>query len=71
MSFRSTRDSLKSVFGDNIHFSRDGTATVKRGFFYRMGGSAQKLAERVKSIVPEAEIIKAEEHYNSWPRDSF
>lgn len=36
---------------------KDGVFTVRRGFFYSHGGSAEKFAERVKSAIPNATIL--------------
>ena len=36
---------------------RGDVVTVRRGFFYRFGGSADKFAELVKERIPCAEII--------------
>ena len=55
-----------------VKFSRKtGEYFVQQGFFYRMGGSTERLVERVKKVFPEAEITKAWECYRSWPGRSY
>ncbi len=44
---------------------------VKEGYFYRHGRSPSTLAEKVKKVIPEAQITGVQDHFNSWPRNSW
>lgn len=60
-----------TAIGDSVRFSKNGEYTVKRGFFYRHGNTCERMAQAIKAAVPNARITLCEEHYNSWPRDSW
>lgn len=45
---------------------RYGIFTARQGFFYRHGGSEEKLADRIKAAIPQAEIIGMGEHYTAF-----
>ncbi len=55
----------KMPFADTVSM-RDGVITIRRGFFYRMGGSSEKFAARVKEVFPNAEIIDHGEHWAAF-----
>lgn len=40
--------------------------TVRRGYFYRMGASAEKLANTVKRIFPTATILDSGDHWAAF-----
>lgn len=66
------RDDMLSIAGfDSVRISKTDVVTVKRGFFYRHGGSAEGCAALVKKVYPTATIVLAEEHWNNWPKDSW
>ena len=50
---------------------RNGVFIAKRTFFYTHGVTPKKVAEAVQKQIPQAEIIEAAEHWNSWPKDSY
>jgi hypothetical protein len=51
---------------------RKGIFTVKKRYFYRNGHghSPEKMAEQIKRIFPNAEIVEMKDDWNSWPKDS-
>lgn len=58
----------------SLHYrvSRKGrTYSVKRTFFYTHGCTADKIAAAIRRALPEARIVEAREHWNSWPKDSY
>lgn len=65
------RDRLASV-ADSVGYSRKDDAFVaKRGYFYRHGMDADKLADAVKRALLDAVVLEASDHWNPWPRDSW
>jgi len=50
---------------------KDGSFSVTRGFFYRMGKSEEDLAERLKEALPEATVVEMKEHWRAWPKHSY
>jgi hypothetical protein len=44
---------------------------VKHGYFYSHGYDEDKLAAAVKKVIPEAQVTKATNHWNAWPKDSW
>ena len=44
---------------------------AKRGYFYRHGMTADKFAQAIKQLIPEAIITKADDHWHPWPKDSW
>jgi hypothetical protein len=44
---------------------------VKHGYFYSHGYDEDKLAAKVKKVIPEAQVTKATNHWNAWPKDSW
>jgi hypothetical protein len=71
-----TTKELKALWDsrENIRAKRDGSFVVKQGFFYRCGGSEDKLARKVETVysgVGTVTILKAEEHWNVWPKHSW
>lgn len=45
------------IIGVDDASASKGVFTVRRGFYYRNGGSAEKLAERVLVAFPAAKIV--------------
>lgn len=62
-----TTKELKKILKNNGAFDsvsfKKGVFTVRRSFFYRHGGSSQKLADLVKINLPMATII---DHGEVW-----
>ena len=50
---------------------KDGSFTIKKGYFYSHGMTADKLAEQVKGALPRAKIISRRDHFNAWPKQSW
>ena len=44
---------------------------VKRGYFYRHGMTAERLAAAIKKLVPNAIITRSDDNYHPWPKDSW
>lgn len=59
------------IIGDRLIFSKDGTITFKRGYFYTMGKSSREYADQIKAVFPNARIISAEDSYKRWPGQSY
>lgn len=66
-------DKLKaSLIGDYVGWSgKFQEYIVKRGYFYTHGMTPERLAAAIKAIIPEAQITKTENHYHTWPKDSW
>ncbi len=64
------RQQLAGTF-DSVRIDKDGFVICKRGFFYRNGCDAQKLADAVKKLIPGVVNMEAREYWNRWPRDSY
>jgi hypothetical protein len=67
---------LKEAFIDEPSYSnKKGGFVFKRGYFYRLGGSPQKLAESVKAkttalgLTPK--IVDTSDNWHAWPKDSW
>jgi len=45
---------------------KNGIFTVRKGYFYRHGMSQEILAEKIKEIMPNVEIIDTEDHWASF-----
>ena len=56
---------------DKVMAKKDGSYEVRRGYFYRHGITAEKLAEGIKHRIPEAAIQEVQDHWAPWPRDSY
>lgn len=56
---------------DKLTFHHDGTITAKRSFFYRHGGSSEKMAQRILARIPKSVIIEQDEVWANWPKDSY
>jgi len=77
-----TASKLEAIFAEHgAHFDHvfksKGTIKIRRGFSYRMGGSPEKLAEKVRQALSVSgmsehfEIVSAEEHWPAWPKDRY
>jgi len=45
---------------------RKGIYTVRRGYFYSSGGSAEKFAARVQAAFPNARILESGNHWTPF-----
>lgn len=57
---------IKHELGADSISKKDGVITIRRGYFYRMNNSEQKIAEKVKVLFPNAEILDMGDHYASF-----
>ena len=67
------RKSIRQRLGANRQFSigRDGVVTVKHGYYYRHGMSADLFARSIQKVIPEAVILDQGDHWAAWPKDSY
>jgi hypothetical protein len=70
--------SLKSLIQENLKFDKvmfhkDGAVTVKRSYFYTHGYNCDKLAEKIKQLLPtlKIEIIEQDDQFKTWPKTSY
>ena len=57
---------------DKIVCHKDGTMSVKYGYFYRHGNDAGKWATIVlDALGNKAELVDCLDAYASWPKDSY
>jgi hypothetical protein len=65
---------LKKEMSFDNFFIRSGIYTIKKGFFYTFGFSADKMAERIKAALGksglQAFIIETYDDWQPWPKDS-
>lgn len=62
---------LMGVHPDKIVMHKDGTVSVKRGYFYHHGKTAEGWAERVLKPFPTAILVEAVDEWREWPQDSY
>ena len=61
-----TNNEIKDkLFVDKVAVSK-GVYKIYQGFFYTHGYTAEKLAEKVKSVFPEAKIIGSGEQWKDF-----
>ena len=60
---------------DKIVRHKDGTFSLKKGFFYRHGMDSDKwaniLSERLSKANVNFNIVESFEDWNAWPKDSW
>ena len=60
---------------DKVVRHKDGTYSFKHGFFYRLGMTSEKWAEKVSKGLEKAgvtfELVDSTEDWNAWPKDSW
>jgi len=66
----------ENVIGvDKIVRHKDGTFSLRRGFFYRHGMDSAKWADKVSERLKEAgvdfEVVEHTEVWQAWPKDSW
>ncbi len=54
-----------AINADSISI-RKGVYTVRRGYFYSMGGSAEKFAAKVQAVFTNAHIIESGDHWTQF-----
>ncbi len=54
------------VFCDTLGKNKAGNYVLRRGFFYRHGCSAGKIANELKEKFPEVEIVDKGEHWTEF-----
>ena len=59
------------VFADRMVAHKNGTVSVKRAYFYTHGNTAEKWAEKVMSVLPNAHLGEARNDYRQWPTQSY
>jgi len=58
------------VHSDKL-FVRKGIFTFKRMFFYTGGNSACKIAEKIKNVLNDVDIVETLDDWQSWPKGSY
>jgi len=61
-----TLTELKSLLSADSYSLKAGVFTVRRGFFYRNGGSAEAYAARVVAAVPGATVLDCGEVWKAF-----
>lgn len=59
-------EEMKSAINADSISIRKGIYTARRGYFYSMGGSADKFAARVQAAFPSAHIIEKGDHWTPF-----
>lgn len=63
------------VHADKVVCHADGTATVKKYYFYTHGQTARAWGEKVVEELRRAgfgvQLVKVSNNYNNWPKDSY
>jgi hypothetical protein len=59
------------VFADRLTTHKNGTVSVKRAYFYTHGNTAEKWAEKVMSVLPNARLVEVRNDYRQWPTQSY
>ena len=63
------RSEIRKVVAENCNtftFHKDGTITAKWSYFYRMGHTPEKYAEKIKAIFPTATIVETGDHFHAF-----
>ena len=60
----------KGLYADKLTNSKN-VWTLKKSYFYRMGQSAEQLAQALLKALPEARVLSAEDKFNRWPKTSY
>lgn len=64
-----------AVSCEHVSFKKNGSIEFKQSFFFRNGGSADKLAERLTSALAavgfKMKVVSAEEQWKAWPKTSY
>lgn len=59
---------------DRVTIHRDGTVSVYRGYFYRMGMTAEKFAQQIEEALNAAgynAVVYGYDVWKQWPTDSY
>ena len=65
------RTALLQIGFDTVRFQRNGTWSLKWGYYYRSGVTPELLWNKVKHSFPHASLVKAEDRWKAFPRDSY
>lgn len=66
--------SAKNIYVDHVVCKADGSAEVKKGYFYRCGMTATKWAAEVADALNGARlnvVATGRDDYADWPRTSY
>ena len=69
-----TMKEIKAVLSgyvDSVGVKKDGAYQVKRGYFYRHGMTAERLAGVIAEKIPGAKITDARDHWAQWTAASY
>ena len=62
------------IYPDKVVCHRDGKVSVKKGYFYRHGGTSRKWADKVLIALKDVgavELIDYRDDWQVWPKDSY
>jgi len=62
------------VYADKVVCKRNGMLEVKKGYFYRLGDSAEKWADRVKAGLIStglSVLVDSRDDWAAWPKTSY
>lgn len=62
--------SKKGLYADSLTKSK-GIWTFKKSYFYRLGQSAEVIAEKIEEALPKAKIVSSNDKWNRWPKRSY
>ena len=70
-----TNKEIRELLGWELHTEhvsvRKGVWTVKRYYFYHIGYSPEKLADKIKSLIPTTKILDCIDDWHAWPKSSY
>jgi len=70
-----TNKEVKRIIEARVGFDsvtvRKDVVICKQGYFYRFGRSVEKLAEEIKYVLPQVEILETHDYFKRWPAGSY
>ena len=60
------------TYVDRVTCRKNGSVEVRRSYFYTLGWSASKLAEKVKAVLPAGwKVTDERNEWRAWPKTSY
>jgi len=70
-----TNKDVKRIIEARVGFDsvtvRKDVVICKQGYFYHSGRSPEKLAEAIKYVLPQVEILETHDYFKRWPAGSY
>lgn len=60
----------KGLYPDKLTY-RKGVFTYKDSYFYTLGNSPEKLADKIMAALPKITIVDTENQWRRWPKTSW